>query len=66
MQGKYAIVSAENANLRSYPETFNYILRESLYLVLNKNNKLQHSLKSLDPEDKEMIKKTLLEVGVKL
>lgn len=46
--------------------TFPYVLRESLKWLLNKNNKLKHSLKSLNEEDIELIKSVFVEVGTPL
>ena len=65
LQEEIAILSIENANFRSFKESFSFVLRESLCWALNRKNKLQHSMKSLDEEDKVLITKTFQEVGLK-
>jgi hypothetical protein len=40
------------------------VLRESLCWVLNRPNKLKHSVKTLSPEDFDTIKQTFAELGL--
>lgn len=47
VESSLAMMRAERANFESYKETFPFILRESLNWVMNKNNKLKHSIKTL-------------------
>ena len=66
LQEQFVVIKSENMNFKSYKDTFNYVLRESLNFVTNKGNRLQHSLKTLDEEDKQMVRKTLSEFGIKI
>jgi bacterioferritin (cytochrome b1) len=45
------------ALLQSYKETFPFILSESLNWMQGKNNKLRHSIKTLNKEDEQVIKR---------
>lgn len=48
IESQLAMLKAEKANFESYKETFAFILRESINWVTNKNNKLKHSIKTLN------------------
>jgi hypothetical protein len=62
IEAQLAMLKAEKANFESYKETFAFILRESLNWVTNKNNKLKHSVKTLNTEDMQMIKAVFKEL----
>ncbi len=65
IEGELAILRAEMANISSYKETFAFILRESLNWVMNQNNKLKHSVKTLNTEDYNLIKNVFDELHLK-
>ena len=50
--------------MKSFKETFGFILRESLSWVQSKPNKLKHSVKTLSKEDLEIIRESFRELGL--